>query len=167
MTAGLAPSPVLPDRRPRRGIGGAIPARRAAVPCRPWITTVPAPSSRPAPAPAESAAGSVVVDSAPGSVVVDSATGSVAVSTAAGSVAVALRTKASAVADAELGRLASRAPVLDSSARDEVRDAVQRVVDAFLEGPLTRLTCHSGSPLGERYAEALRTLFGLDVGRTA
>ncbi|MEV0197490.1 hypothetical protein [Nonomuraea sp. NPDC050691] len=147
MTAGLAPAPVLPDRRPRRGIGGAIPARRAAVPHRPWITTVPAPRSAPAPA--------------------ESATGSVAVTSATGSVAVALRTKASAVADAELDRLASRAPELDSSARDEVRDAVQRVVDAFLEGPLTRLTSHSGSPLGERYADALRALFGLDAGRTA
>ncbi|GAA2304927.1 hypothetical protein GCM10010149_63300 [Nonomuraea roseoviolacea subsp. roseoviolacea] len=148
-TAGLAPSPVLPDRRPRRGIGGAIPARRAAVPRRPWITTVPAPSSVPPPTAAEPATCSVAVESA------------------TCSVAVALRTKASAVADAELGRLASRAPELDPSAREEVRDAVQRVVDAFLEGPLTSLTRHSGSPLGERYADALRTLFGLDAGRTA
>ncbi|NUW30784.1 hypothetical protein HTZ77_05030 [Nonomuraea sp. SMC257] len=157
-TAGLAPSPVLPDRRPRRGIGGAIPTRRAAVPRRPWITTVPAPSSGPPPVAAEPAACSVAVDAAACPVAVD---------TAACPVAVALRTKASAVADAELGRLASRAPGLDSSAREEVRDAVQRVVDAFLEGPLTSLTRHSGSPLGERYADALRALFGLDVGRTA
>ncbi|MDR8410862.1 hypothetical protein MTP10_19260 [Nonomuraea sp. 3-1Str] len=145
MTAGLAPSPVLPERTPvlperlvRRGIGGAIPPRRAGV-ARPWITTVPAPAS-PSVAPAEESSASTV--------------------------AVALRSKASAVADAELGRLASRAPGLDASARDEVRDAVQRVVDAFLEGPLPRLTRHSGSPSGERYADALRTLFGLDPGRT-
>ncbi|NUW42905.1 hypothetical protein [Nonomuraea rhodomycinica] len=144
-TAGLAPSPVLPDRRPRRGIGGAIPARRAAVPRRPWITTVPAPSS------GVPSSGALPDAAEP----------------AACSVAAALRTKASAVADAELGRLASRAPGLDSSAREEVRDAVQRVVDAFLEGPLTSLTRHSGSPLGERYADALRALFGLDAGRTA
>jgi glutamyl-tRNA reductase len=77
----------------------------------------------------------------------------------------ALRSKAAEVADAELGRLASRAPGLDASARDEVRRAIQRVVDAFLHEPITRVTRHADSPLGETYADALIELFSLD--RTA
>ncbi|MEV0145832.1 MULTISPECIES: hypothetical protein [unclassified Nonomuraea] len=162
MTTGLAPSPVLPERPPvlperlvRRGIGGAIPARRAGG-ARPWITTVPVPAS-PSATPSSVTPSSVAPSE-------ESSAGTGA-GTVAGTVAVALRRKAGAVADAELGRLASRAPGLDASAHDEVRDAVQRVVDAFLEGPLTRLTRHSGSPAGERYADALLTLFGLDTGR--
>jgi glutamyl-tRNA reductase len=70
----------------------------------------------------------------------------------------ALRRKADAVAEAELGRLASRAPGLDDSARAEVRAAVRRVVDAFLDAPISRVTGHAD---GERYAEALRELFSL------
>ncbi|MEU8244955.1 hypothetical protein [Nonomuraea sp. NPDC048916] len=84
-------------------------------------------------------------------------------------VVTALRRKAEAVADAELGRLASRAPGLDDSARDEVRNTVQRVVEAFLDGPITRVTRNADSPLGDRYADALRTLFALEgqAGGTA
>ena len=74
----------------------------------------------------------------------------------------ALRSKAEEVADAELGRLASRAPGLDASARDEVRRAIQRVVDAFLHEPIARVTRHADSPLGETYADALIELFSLD-----
>jgi glutamyl-tRNA reductase len=77
-------------------------------------------------------------------------------------VVVALRRKADAVADAELGRLTARAPALDPGARDEVKLAIQRVVDAFLSAPITRLTRHAGSALGDSYADALSALFALD-----
>ncbi|MEU4226093.1 hypothetical protein AB0F17_17490 [Nonomuraea sp. NPDC026600] len=75
----------------------------------------------------------------------------------------ALKRKAAAVADAELGRLASRAPGLDAAARAEVKDAVQRVVDAFLREPISRVTSHADSPLGESYADALCELFSLEL----
>ncbi|MEV6155817.1 hypothetical protein AB0L53_36300 [Nonomuraea sp. NPDC052129] len=75
----------------------------------------------------------------------------------------ALKHKANAVADAELGRLASRAPSLDAAARAEIRDAVQRVVDAFLYEPINRVTSYADSPLGESYADALRELFSLEL----
>ncbi|MCA2219960.1 hypothetical protein [Nonomuraea aurantiaca] len=75
----------------------------------------------------------------------------------------ALKRKAAAVTDAELGRLASRAPGLDAAARAEIRDAVQRVVDAFLCEPINRVTSYAGSPLGESYADALRELFSLEL----
>ncbi|MEU7744496.1 hypothetical protein [Nonomuraea sp. NPDC049158] len=75
----------------------------------------------------------------------------------------ALKRKAAAVADAELGRLASRAPSLDAAARAEIRDAVQRVVDAFLYEPISRVTSYADSPLGESYADALRELFSLEL----
>ncbi|MEV0345464.1 hypothetical protein AB0H88_06845 [Nonomuraea sp. NPDC050680] len=75
----------------------------------------------------------------------------------------ALKRKAAAVADAELGRLTSRAPGLDAAARAEIRDAVQRVVDAFLYEPINRVTSYAGSPLGETYADALRELFSLEL----
>lgn len=75
----------------------------------------------------------------------------------------ALKRKANAVADAELGRLASRAPSLDAAARAEIRDAVQRVVDAFLYEPINRVTSYADSPLGESYADALRELFSLEL----
>jgi glutamyl-tRNA reductase len=77
-------------------------------------------------------------------------------------VVIAPRRRADAVADAELGRLAARAPALDDAARDEVRLAIQRVVDAFLAPPITRLTSNAGSSLGESYADAVRALFALD-----
>ena len=75
----------------------------------------------------------------------------------------ALKRKAAAVADAELGRLASRAPSLDAAARAEIKDAVQRVVDAFLCEPISRVTSHADSPLGESYADALCELFSLEL----
>ncbi|GGO80328.1 hypothetical protein [Nonomuraea cavernae] len=146
MTADLIPPPVLGGRRRYMGIGPA-PGPRGG---RGRITTVPVPRN-----------GHAAVTTVPGprggrGTITAPATPRVA------PVVTALRRKAAAVADAELGRLASRAPGLDDSARDEVRDTVQRVVEAFLDGPITRVTRHADSPLGDRYADALRTLFALE-----
>jgi glutamyl-tRNA reductase len=77
------------------------------------------------------------------------------------SVVRALQRKADAVAEAELGRLASRAPTLDASTRKEVSEAVHRVVETFLKDAITRVTNHADSPLGDSYADALRELFSL------
>ncbi len=75
---------------------------------------------------------------------------------------VALRAKADAVIAAELDRLEGRLPGLGDRERTEVDSAVRRVVDKLLHAPTVRVKELAGSPGGDRYAEALRELFGLD-----
>ncbi|GHE43359.1 glutamyl-tRNA reductase [Streptosporangium violaceochromogenes] len=75
---------------------------------------------------------------------------------------VALRSKAADVVEAELGRLAARLPGLDGRVRDEVAQAVRRVVDKLLHEPTVRVKQLADSPAGDHYAEALRELFNLD-----
>ncbi|MER6946150.1 hypothetical protein ABT294_19165 [Nonomuraea sp. NPDC000554] len=81
-----------------------------------------------------------------------------------GPVVLALRRKAAAVAEAELKRLASRAPDLDARSRAEVRRSIHRVVEGFLREPIVRVTTSAGSPLGDRYVDAMCELFGLERG---
>lgn len=175
MTATLAPTPVLPDDRGRDDapvpvrpvpIGAAgtarigtvpvpLPVARTATPRTP-VTTLGARRRAPDP------------HGAPGAQAVPAGAWRAAsrlrtAASGARTVVVALRRRADAVADAELGRLASRAPALDEEARDEVRLAIQRVVDEFLACPITRLTSNAGSPLGESYSDAMRALFALDA----
>ena len=75
---------------------------------------------------------------------------------------VALRSRADAVVDAELGRLAGRLPDLDPAQRAEVQATVRRVVDKLLHAPTVRVKELADAPEGLSYADALRELFGLD-----
>jgi glutamyl-tRNA reductase len=75
---------------------------------------------------------------------------------------VALRSRADAVVEAELGRLAGRLPDLDPAARAEVQATVRRVVDKLLHTPTVRVKELADAPEGLSYADALRELFGLD-----
>ena len=74
----------------------------------------------------------------------------------------ALRKRAAEVVDAELLRLDSRLPVLDSPVRAEVANTVRRVVDKLLHTPTVRVKELASGPGGAEYAEALRELFALD-----
>ena len=75
---------------------------------------------------------------------------------------VALRSRADAVVEAELGRLAGRLPDLDPVQRAEVQATVRRVVDKLLHTPTVRVKELEDAPEGLSYADALRELFGLD-----
>ncbi len=75
---------------------------------------------------------------------------------------VALRSRADAVVDAELSRLAGRLPDLDPAQRAEVQATVRRVVDKLLHTPTVRVKELADAPEGLSYADALRELFGLD-----
>ena len=75
---------------------------------------------------------------------------------------VALRSRADAVVDAELSRLAGRLPDLDPAERAEVQATVRRVVDKLLHTPTVRVKELADAPEGLSYADALRELFGLD-----
>ena len=75
---------------------------------------------------------------------------------------VALRSRADAVVEAELGRLAGRLPDLDPAQRAEVQATVRRVVDKLLHTPTVRVKELEDAPEGLSYADALRELFGLD-----
>ncbi|MGF1663668.1 MAG: glutamyl-tRNA reductase, partial [Kineosporiaceae bacterium] len=85
---------------------------------------------------------------------------------AAGGVAptvVALREQAAAILEAELDRLDRRLPDLPGAARDEIRNAVRRVLEKVLHTPTVRVKELADAPGGTFYAEALRTLFDLEV----
>ncbi len=75
---------------------------------------------------------------------------------------VALRSRADAVVDAELSRLAGRLPDLEPAQRAEVQATVRRVVDKLLHTPTVRVKELADAPEGLSYADALRELFGLD-----
>lgn len=74
----------------------------------------------------------------------------------------ALRAQAADVVSAELLRLDSRVPELESGVRAEIAQTVGRVVDKLLHAPTVRVKQLAGEPGGETYAAALRELFGLD-----
>lgn len=74
----------------------------------------------------------------------------------------ALRAQAAEVVRSELERLGGRLPELDGRERDEVESTVRRVVDKLLHAPTVRVKELAQSPDGDRYAEALHELFGLD-----
>ncbi len=79
----------------------------------------------------------------------------------------ALRSRAAALVDVELARLAGRLPQLDDAARAEVELAVRRVVAKLLHTPTVRVKELATVPGGDTYARALRELFGLDAESTA
>jgi glutamyl-tRNA reductase len=74
----------------------------------------------------------------------------------------ALRQRAADVVEAELLRLDSRLPGLQSAHREEVARTVRRVVDKLLHAPTVRIKQLASAPGGDSYAEALRELFELD-----
>ncbi|MFE3023432.1 glutamyl-tRNA reductase [Nocardia tengchongensis] len=76
----------------------------------------------------------------------------------------ALRQMAADVVEAELLRLDSRLPGLESTERDEVARTVRRVVDKLLHAPTVRVKQLASTPGGDSYAEALRELFELKPG---
>jgi glutamyl-tRNA reductase len=75
---------------------------------------------------------------------------------------VALRTKAAAVVESELTRLAGRLPELDERAVKEIQQTVRRVADKLLHAPTVRVKELAAAPGGDSYADALRRLFDLD-----
>ncbi len=76
---------------------------------------------------------------------------------------VALRAMADGLVTGELARLAGRLPELDERSREEVAQAVRRVVDKLLHSPTIRVKELAGAPGGQAYASALRALFDLDT----
>ncbi|MCW2544688.1 MAG: hemA [Frankiales bacterium] len=80
---------------------------------------------------------------------------------------IALRSKADAVVEAELVRLAQRLPDLPEHQRAEVEQAVRRVVQNLLHTPTVRVKELTEAPAGLSYAEALHELFGLDPAAPA
>lgn len=78
----------------------------------------------------------------------------------------ALREMARGVMDSELTRLRARlGDDVDRRTLAELERAVHRVVEKLLHMPTVRVKELAGEPNGSVYAEALRELFGLDLGR--
>ena len=75
----------------------------------------------------------------------------------------ALRSQAADVVDAELLRLSTRLPDLDTRHRAEIARTVHRVVDKLLHEPTVRVKELAADPGGTDYAGALRALFGLGI----
>jgi glutamyl-tRNA reductase len=75
----------------------------------------------------------------------------------------ALRSQAAEVVEAELLRLSTRLPDLDTRARAEIARTVRRVVDKLLHEPTVRVKELAAAPGDTDYAGALRALFGLGI----
>jgi glutamyl-tRNA reductase len=74
----------------------------------------------------------------------------------------ALRDHAEEVRRAELERLATRLAGLDDREREAVEALTRGILGKLLHEPSVRLKEASGTPRGERLADALRTLFDLE-----
>lgn len=77
-------------------------------------------------------------------------------------VLVSLRAHAGGVLDAEMARLRLRLGGLDAAQIGEVERAMRRAMAALLHQPTVRMKQLAAQPGGDRYAEALSALFGLD-----
>ncbi|HWJ66396.1 MAG TPA: glutamyl-tRNA reductase [Nocardioides sp.] len=75
---------------------------------------------------------------------------------------VALRSMATAVVDAEMTRLESRLPDLDTATREEIRHTVRRVADKLLHEPTVRVKELADAEPAVSYTAALAELFRLD-----
>jgi glutamyl-tRNA reductase len=75
----------------------------------------------------------------------------------------ALRSQAAEVVEAELVRLSTRLPDLDTRERAEIARTVHRVVDKLLHEPTVRVKELASAPGDTDYAGALRALFGLGI----
>lgn len=75
---------------------------------------------------------------------------------------VSVRAQAGSVLDAEMSRLRMRLAGLDDASFAEVERAMRRAMAALLHTPTVRMKQLAAQPGGDRYAQALSTLFGLD-----
>ena len=75
----------------------------------------------------------------------------------------ALRARADDVVAAELAQLRTKRPDLTDEQRADVAQTVHRIVQRLLHTPSVRVRELAAEPGGDRYAELLRDLFGLDV----
>jgi glutamyl-tRNA reductase len=75
---------------------------------------------------------------------------------------VALRSMATAVVDAEVGRLAGRLPHLDDETRAEILQSMRRIADKLLHEPTVRVKELANEEGAVSYAAALAELFALD-----
>ncbi len=79
----------------------------------------------------------------------------------------ALRARADEVVATELTRLRGRLPGLDAGAEAELERTVRRVVSTLLHLPTVRMKELAAAPGGDRYTEAVRDLFLLDLTSSA
>jgi glutamyl-tRNA reductase len=75
----------------------------------------------------------------------------------------ALRARADDLVAAELAKLRTKRPDLTDEQRSDVAQTVHRIVQRLLHTPSVRVRELAAEPGGDRYAEVLRDLFGLDV----
>jgi glutamyl-tRNA reductase len=67
------------------------------------------------------------------------------------------------VVESELNRLRSRLPGLDAGELDQVERGVRRIVATLLHTPTVRVKQLASDPDGQRYAQALSSLFDLSI----
>lgn len=77
-------------------------------------------------------------------------------------IVVSLRAKADLVLEAELQRLRLKHPEISAAAVEAVEQTLRRTVSTLLHTPTVRMKQFAADPDGQRYAEALHTLFDLD-----
>ena len=78
-------------------------------------------------------------------------------------VLVSLRGRATAVVDAELERLRERLPGLVAEDWATIEQALRRTVNTLMHTPTVRIKQLAADPDGQRYADALNSLFDLSV----
>lgn len=77
-------------------------------------------------------------------------------------IVVSLRAKADEVLEFELHRLRLKMPELSDEAIRAIEKTMRRTVSTLLHEPTVRMKQFASDPDGQRYAEALQTLFDLD-----
>lgn len=77
-------------------------------------------------------------------------------------IVVSLRAKADLVMEAEMQRLRLKRPELADDALAAIENTLRRTVSTLLHTPTVRMKQFAADPDGQRYAEALHTLFDLD-----
>lgn len=78
-------------------------------------------------------------------------------------VLVSLRARASALVDRELQRLRDRTPGLSAQQWAEIEQGMRRTVNTLMHTPTVRIKELAADPDGQRYADALSSLFDLSV----
>ncbi|MFN8125436.1 MAG: glutamyl-tRNA reductase [Candidatus Nanopelagicales bacterium] len=78
-------------------------------------------------------------------------------------VLVSLRARATAVVDAELRRLRERVPGLADTEWEQIEQSLRRTVNTLMHTPTVRIKELAADPDGQRYADALNSLFDLSV----
>ncbi len=78
-------------------------------------------------------------------------------------VLVSLRGRATAVVDAELARLRDRLPGLTADQWATIEHSLRRTVNTLMHTPTVRIKELAADPDGQRYADALNSLFDLSV----